>query len=209
MSNLHRPSIPSSSSALKFPSRLSSKLATDNTRIALSSCQDNSIRDASPVGPSLGTTHCRSCILLFSGHSFSFPYVSLPFFFPRIPGSPSFLFYFLLSYRTQDNTPTLLVAYLYIIPLAWPRPRERERPIRILSNPSNLRPFLPLLARVPSPQDSCYARYDSPRAFSAARERGVSFPPLRLCFPFGTANPHWILRVRFELTGVDLPPALH
>ena len=124
------------------------------------------------------------CILLFSGHSFSFPYVSLPFLFPRIPGSPSFLFYFLLSYRTQDNTPELLVAYLYIIPLAWSRPRERERPIRVLSNPSNIRPFLPLLARVPSPQDSRYACYDSPRAFSAAQERGVSFPPLRLCSPF-------------------------
>ena len=41
-------------------------------------------------------------------------------------------------------------------------------------------PLFPLLARVPSPQVSRYARYGYPRAFSASWECSHSFSPLRL-----------------------------
>ena len=95
--------------------------------------------------------------------------------------------------------------YLYINALAWPWPRER--PIGASSDPCNLTTLFPLLARVPSSQDSRYAPYDSPRAFSASRERGLPFSPLPLRFPFGIVNPPWISGLPFELTSVDLPPA--
>ena len=39
--------------------------------LTASSCQDNSIRDASPVEPSLGTTYCRSRIFLDPSFPFS------------------------------------------------------------------------------------------------------------------------------------------
>jgi len=58
--------------------------------IATSSCQDNSVRDASPVGPFLGTTYHRTRTLLYIGLFDPFPYVPLPFFHSRTPGSPSF-----------------------------------------------------------------------------------------------------------------------
>ena len=74
---------------------------------------------------------------------------------------------FLLS-PSDTGRPRSVVTYLYLNPLAWPRPRRRAS-----SNPCNLRPLFPLLARVPSPQDSRYARYDPPRAFSASRERAL------------------------------------
>ena len=48
-------------------------------------------------------------------HSFSSPYVSLPSFYPRTPGSPSFLFYFLLSHWTQDDTRRHCSLYLHSI----------------------------------------------------------------------------------------------
>ena len=125
---------------------------------------------------------------------------SMLLFYIRSPALPlSFLFY--LAHRTRDGT----VAYLYINPLTWPRPS-----IRASSNLCNGKPHsFPLLARVPSPQVSRYARYDYPRAFSASRECGLSFSPLRLCFPFGIANPPWTSGLPFELTSMDVPSALH
>ena len=73
------------------PQSLLPKTSGSPTLVA-SSCQVNSVlRDASSVGPSLGTTmahiagHVYHCLL---GHSFSFLYVSLPIFCLRIPAPP-------------------------------------------------------------------------------------------------------------------------
>jgi len=65
--------------------------------LAASSCQDNSICDTSPVGPSLGATYRRTHILLFLGHSFPLLYVSSPLFRLRTPALPLLLAFFYLS----------------------------------------------------------------------------------------------------------------
>ena len=107
--------------------------------------------------------------------------------------SPFLVLPFLLSHRTRDTTaPSTRVAYVYVT--LSPGPGRGAS-----SNPCNLRPLFPLLTRVPSPQDSCYVRYDSPCAFSASRERGLSFSPLRLHFPFGIAHPPWTSGLPYTL----------
>ena len=63
-----------------------------------SSCQENSIRDATSVGPTLGTTYRWSRTLLFlpsSLLSYIFLSLFLPFSFPL----------FLLGHQTQHDTP--------------------------------------------------------------------------------------------------------
>jgi len=103
-----------------------------------------------------------------------------------------------VSHR-QDNSallsllfpPFLLspfVVYLYIT--LSPGPGEGHRRTHAIE------PFFSLF---PSPQDSRYARYYSPRAFQAFRERGLFpslFLPCAFAFPSGT-------RTRF---GPDLSP---
>jgi len=90
--------------------------------LAASSCQDSSICDTLPVGPSLGTTYRRTRILPFSGHSFRLSYVSLPLFCPRTPALHLLVDFFHLAIGRR-TTPLPLLAprltYLYSIPLAW------------------------------------------------------------------------------------------
>jgi len=164
-----------------------------------SSCQDNSVRDASPLEPSLGTHIRRSRIFWIVGLVFSLVSPS-----SQNSRSPCLVLPFLLSASdTGRRRSPLLVAYLYINPLAWPWPRER--PIRASSNPCNLRPPLPPLARVPSPQDSL-PPLRFPSRVLGLWERGLSFSPLRLRFP--DREPTLDLGITFELTSMDLPHAL-
>jgi len=97
---------------------------------------------------------------------------------------------------------------MYINPLAWPRPSISASP-----NLWNRMPHpFPFLARVPSPPDSRYARYDSPRAFSASPS------PCAFAFPSGSRthlgsrdypsdSPVWTCRPRYTAYPVVVAPA--
>ena len=121
---------------LKFPSHLTSKPATDNTQIALSrplslSRQQRTRRLASRalardhISLDMYITVFRTFLLI----SVCFLAILLTF------SSPSFLFHFLLSHRTQDDTvPLYSHSILVYNPLAWPQPRKRKTSDAILDH---------------------------------------------------------------------------
>ena len=73
--------------------------------------------------------------------------------------------FFYIAIGHQDDTIPLYscVAYLYLIPPPGPGQTGEYSPT-----------LSPLSICVPTPQGSCYARYDSPRALSTFQERRVS-----------------------------------
>jgi len=98
------------------PSRLASNPDSDATRIIHphpSKCQDNSVRDASPVEPSLETIYHQSCILWIVGRVFSFRMFVSPS--SQNSHSPSLGLRFQLSIRQRTTPPaSTRLAYLYI-----------------------------------------------------------------------------------------------
>jgi len=125
------------------------------------------------IPPLLSTFPCLSFIL-----ELPLPLFPFPFFYVAI--------------GHQDDTIPLYscVAYLYLIPPPGPGQTGEYSPT-----------LSPLSIRVPTPQDSCYARYDSPRALSTFLERGLSLSPSRLCLPPGLQT-RWDLWPVPELTTV-------
>ena len=157
--------------------------------LTTSSRQDNSIRNASPIEPSLrtGSIHRRSRILLFSGHRFT---VSYGFLIPRsLRTSALPLSIFLSTYSSDTGRRRSLyslVAFFYFpLPGLGQEDTVAPHPNKALfpSFPSMCRRIKSLVTTAMTPL--C--------AFSIFRERDLSLLPTslpsRLRFPSGLRTP--------------------